>query len=113
MNIFLTSSVAMLCGAFGKGFGYSVTRRYDREGQSFYVSKRGNNPPPDGHWKFIVSCAYMAGHNLHIAEITVSGYELAAALEEAGLRTKMCAPIALMEYYTADRIVYMKETFNL
>ena len=103
----------MLCGSFGKEFGYSLTRRYQRLGQPLYVSKRGNNPPPDGHWKFIVSCAYMARHNLHIARIYVSGYELAAALEEAGLRTKMCAPIALMDYYDADRIIYMKETFNL
>ena len=39
--------------------------------------------PPDGHWRFILSCARLSRIGLHMSEVQVPGNELYEALYEA------------------------------
>ena len=85
MEIILSKQCEALTGSLGKGFGYSIQRRRDHEGRYHFYSQRSKwNVPPDGHLKFIFTCADLAQMGLHIADIRVSRDELVEAVEEAG-----------------------------
>lgn len=81
MEVILTQRCKSLTGELGSGFGYHIQRR-----KNGFFAKRNSKGvvPPDGHWKFIVSCAELAQLNLHIADIRVTRDELIKAVEEAG-----------------------------
>ena len=87
MEIILSKQCESLTGSLGKGFGYAIQKRTDHEGKTRFWSVRYSNRavPPDGHLKFIFTCADLAQMGLHIADIRVSAKELQEALEEAGL----------------------------
>ena len=80
MEVILTQRCKSLTGMLGNGFGYHIQRR-----KNGFFAKRNSKGivPPDGHWKFIVSCAELAQLDLHIADIKVTAGELDDALEEA------------------------------
>ena len=109
MEVILSKQCKSLTGSLGSGFGYHIQRR-----KNGFYSKR--NPkgivPPDGHWRFIVTCAGLANMRLHIADIRVSRDELCAALMEAGLG---CPPLAAIPASTlnARDILNLKSTFGL
>jgi len=82
MEIFLSKQCESLTGSLGRGFGYVVVKRGNR-----FFSQRCNNKvstPPNGHLRFILSCANLAQSKLHITDIRVSRCEFMAALIEAG-----------------------------
>ena len=86
MEIILSKQCESLTGSLGKGFGYSIQRRRDHEGRYHFYSQRSKwNVPPDGHLKFIFTCADLAQMGLHISDISVSAKELREAFEEADL----------------------------
>ena len=86
MEIILSKQCKALSGSLGKGFGYSIQRRRDHEGRYHFYSQRSKwNVPPDGHLKFIFTCADLAQMGLHISDISVSAKELREAFEEADL----------------------------
>ena len=81
MKIFLSEQCKSITGSIGRGFGYTIVKR----GKGFF-SQRCNhkvNVPPDGHWRFILTCAQLAQSKLHIADIKVDWFELQTALLEA------------------------------
>ena len=82
MEIILSNHCKSLTGSFVRGFGYHVQRR-----KNGFFAKRNSKGiiPPDGHWRFITTCAELAQNGLHIADIRVSHPELSEALSEAGL----------------------------
>ena len=87
MEIILSKQCESLTGSLGKGFGYSIQRRRGHEGRYHFYSQRSKwNVPPDGHMKFIFTCAELAQMRLHIADIRVSRKELSDALCEAGYK---------------------------
>ena len=81
MEVILSNQVESLTGSLGRGFGYSIQRQGDR-----FFAKRNSKGivPPDGHWRFIVTCAELAQAKLHITDIILPGWEIFGALEEAG-----------------------------
>ena len=81
MEVILTQKCKSLTGVLGSGFGYHIQRRKN----GFFSKRNAKGPiPPDGHWRFIVSCAELAKLNLHIADIKVSQTEVLTALRESG-----------------------------
>ena len=86
MEIILSKQCEALTGSLGKGFGYSIQRRRDHEGRYHFYSQRSKwYVPPDGHLRFIFTCADLAQMGLHISDIRVSAKELREAFEEADL----------------------------
>ena len=81
MEIILSNHCKSLTGSLGQGFGYFIVNRKGR----FYSVRSKHSVPPDGHWRFITTCAELAQNGLHIADIRVSHQELSEALSEAGL----------------------------
>lgn len=79
MEVILTQRCKSLTGTVGSRFGYFIVRRGDR----FFSQRSRHSVPPDGHWRFIVTCAELSKLNLHIADIKVTAGELDDALEEA------------------------------
>ena len=102
MRIILTKQCESLTGSLGRGYGYFIQRR----GAGFFSQRSKHQPiPPDGHWRFIVKCAEMAG-GLHIADIEVSEREMRAALDEAQLYG--FGPVGT---YNARRVLEAKQWF--
>ena len=80
MEIFLSSTCKSLTGTLGRGFGYYI--RSTKKGR-FFGQRSKHSVPPDGHWRFILTCAELAQAKLHIADIRVEWGELYSALYEA------------------------------
>lgn len=82
MEIILSNRVEAITGELGSGFGYHIQHR-----KNGFFTKRNSKGiiPPDGHWRFIVTCAKMAQNGLYLSDIQVSREEVQAALKEAGL----------------------------
>ena len=106
MKIILTQQCEMLSGALNKNFGYFIVRRKS----GFYSQRSKHSVPPDGHWRFILMCAELAGM-LHIADIIVSREELKQALYEAHGFVAM--QNLRLEIYHARDIINLKTTFGL
>ena len=79
MEIILSERCKSLTGNLGSGFGYFIVKRKGR----FYSVRSKHNVLPDGHWRFILTCAELAPNGFHIADIRVSREELKNALYEA------------------------------
>ena len=79
MEIILSERCKSLTGNLGCGFGYFIVKRKGR----FYSVRSKHDVPPDGHWRFILTCAELAKNGLHIADIRVTRDELKNALYEA------------------------------
>ena len=80
MKLILTSYCTSFTGTIQKGHGYAVQRR-----KSGFYGRRNTrgDVPPDGHLRFIIACAKLAG-GLYVADIEIDSIELACALKEAG-----------------------------
>ena len=81
MEVILTQRCKSLTGTIGSRFGYYI--RSTKTGR-FFSQRSKHNVPPDGHWRFIWTCAELTKINLHIADIKVSQTEVMTALRESG-----------------------------
>jgi hypothetical protein len=109
MQIILSKQCESLTGSLGRGFGYVIVKRGNR-----FFAQRGNHNvsvPPDGHWRFIVTCAQLAQSKLHIADIKVSREEVKKALYEA--RCFIAMQNLRKDFYHARDILNLKTTFGL
>ena len=81
MEILLTKQCESYTGTIGRGFGYYI--RSTKTGR-FFSQRSKHQVPPDGHWRFIVTCAELAQMRFHIADIRVAIDEVTNALHEKG-----------------------------
>ena len=107
MEIILSKQCESLTGSLGRGFGYFIVRR----GKRFFSQRSRHSVPPDGHWRFIVTCAQLAQSKLHIADIRVSREELKQAMYEA--RIFIAMQHLRKDLYDARDIINLKITFSL
>ena len=108
MQIILSPNCKALTGSIGRGFGYHIEhRKYG----FFGVRDAKGIIPPDGHWRFILTCAEIAHSNLHIADIKVKREEVKRALYEAHMFIAM--QNLGKDIYTANDIINLKITFGL
>ena len=108
MEIILSKQCESLTGSLGRGFGYYI--RSTKKG-SFYAQRSKHSVPPDGHIRFIFTCAELAQNKLHIADIRVSREELKQAIDEAYGFVAM--QNLRLESYNASDILNLKTTFGL
>ncbi len=108
MKIILSKQCESLTGSLGRGFGYHIQKR-----KNGYFAKRNSKGviPPDGHWRFILTCAQLAQSKLHIADIRVSREELKQAMYEA--RIFIAMQHLRKATYDARDIINLKTTFSL
>ena len=113
MEIIISKQCESLTGSLGNGFGYHIQRRTDLKGKTRFwgVRKSKGAIPPDGHWRFIRTCAEMAKGHLHIADISVKKEELYDALTEAN--HWIAARSLRLPLYNARDIINLKITFSL
>ena len=113
MEIILSKQCEYLTGSLGRGFGYHIQRRTENDGTIRFwgVRKSKGDVPPDGHWKFILSCVNLAQNKLQITDISVSRDEMMDALWEAGIRNAA-------DYIAANQrdfptVFHVDDIFNL
>ena len=109
MEIILSKQCESLTGSLGQGFGYFIVNRKGR----FYSVRSKHYVPPDGHWRFITTCAELAQNGLHIADIRVSHQELSEALSEAGLPLSGAPGVRPEKIYSSSDILTLKERISL
>lgn len=110
MEIILTKQCESLTGSLGRGFGYHIQRRK----KGFYAKRNTKGVvPPDGHWKFILTCANLAQSKIHITDVKVTNRELFEALREANLFSPAYLNWNNEETYNASDIINFKNVFNL
>lgn len=110
MEIILSKQCKALTGSLGRGFGYHIQRR---KNGFFAVRSSKGIVPPDGHLRFIVTCAELAKSGLHITDVKVSGKELEAAFVEAGLLHRAPYRLDSWKEYNAADILSLKECMGL
>ena len=115
MEIILSSTCKSLTGTLIHGLGYYI--RSTKKGR-FFGQRSKHDVPPDGHWRFIVTCAALAQSELHIADIRVEWEELQSALYEA--KCFSASEMVRRNYadknkvwYDARDILNLKTTFGL
>ena len=108
MKIILSQQCESLTGMLNSSLGYHIEHR-----KNGFFSKRNQRGivPPDGHWRFIVTCAELAQNKLHIADIRVSREELKQAMYEA--RIFIAMQHLRKDIYDARDIINLKITFSL
>ena len=108
MKIILSQQCESLTGMLNSSLGYHIEHR-----KNGFFSKRNQRGivPPDGHWRFILTCAQLAQNKLHIADIRVSREELKQALYEA--RIFIAMQNLRKDIYDARDILNLKITFSL
>ena len=114
MKIILSKNCESLTGSIGRGFGYHIQRRHDRQGHTqFYGVRQSNGSvPKDGHWRFVVACAELAKIGLHIRDIEVKTEEINNAIWEA----RWLGPVIRgrkKKVYNAADILQLKERLGL
>ena len=108
MKIILSKQCESLTGMLNSSLGYHIEHR-----KNGFFSKRNQRGivPPDGHWRFILTCAQLAQSKLHIADIRVSREELKQAMYEA--RIFIAMQHLRKDLYDARDILNLKITFSL
>ena len=108
MKIILSKQCESLTGMLNSSLGYHIEHR-----KNGFFSKRNQRGivPPEGHWRFIVTCAELAQNKLHIADIRVSREELKQAMYEA--RIFIAMQHLRKDLYDARDILNLKTTFSL
>ena len=114
MEIILSKQCESLTGSLGRGFGYFIVRR----GKRFFSQRSRHSVPPDGHWRFILTCAELAQNKLHIADIKIDWLELQTALYEAkrfiaSEQVRRNYADKCKDIYDARDILNLKITFSL
>ena len=116
MEIILSKQCESLTGSLGRGFGYFIVSRWSRKDVKYrYYSQRSRwDVPPDGHLRFILTCAILAQSKLHIADIRVSAKEFRQACKEAyRWYGDEVAKAEDTHKYNADDIMRFKLKWNL
>ncbi len=108
MEIILSKQCESLTGSLGRGFGYYI--RSTKKGR-YFGQRSKHSVPPEGHWRFILTCAQLAQNKLHIADIRVSREELKQAMYEA--RIFIAMQHLRKDLYDARDIINLKITFGL
>ena len=108
MEIILSKQCESLTGSLGRGFGYYI--RSTKTGR-FFGQRSKHSVPPDGHLRFILTCANLAQSKLHITDVQLSRDELKQALWEA--KHFIAAQNLKLEIYNARDILNLKTTFGL
>ena len=119
MEIILSEQCESLTGSLGRGFGYYIKTHRSKSGNIRFFSQRSKHQvPPDGHLRFILTCAQLAQNKLHIADIKLHWTELYDALYEAyhfvaadhvGTNGREAVKLT----YNARDIINLKHTFGL
>jgi hypothetical protein len=114
MEIILSKQCESLTGSLGRGFGYFIVGRWSGKDAKyrFFSQRSKHSVPPDGHLRFIFTCAELAQSKLHIADIRVAYQEVWNALNEA------CICVSILgvdppEFYNARDILNLKNTLGL
>ena len=115
MEVFLAPTCKSLTGTLGRGFGYYI--RSTKKGR-FFGQRSKHNVPPDGHWRFILTCAVLAQNKLHIGDIRIGWMELSDALYEAGhfvanRHVRQIGAKGAKTTFIAQDIINLKTTFGL
>lgn len=119
MEIILSKQCEYLTGSLGRGFGYHIQRRTENDGTIRFwgVRKSKGDVPPDGHWKFILSCVNLAQNKLHITDVKVTRDEVRAALIDAGIRNAADYIAVnkknLPSVFRANDVINLKNKYNL
>ena len=113
MEIILSKQCESLTGAISTDLGYFLVNRKGR----FFSQRSRHSVPPDGHWRFILTCANLAQPRLYLTDIRVPAWELADALHEAYhfiAERQVRANIDRgKNLYNAHDIINLKITFSL
>ena len=107
MEIILSKQCESLTGAISTDLGYFLVNRKGR----FFSQRSRHSVPPDGHWRFILTCANLAQTRLYLTDIRVKRDELSDALCEA--HHFIAATHLRLPIYTARDILNLKNTFSL
>lgn len=115
MEVILSNQCKSLTGSFGRGFGYHIQHRKN----GFFAKRNAKGIiPPDGHWRFIATCAELANMGLHICNIKIHWRELQTALYDA--KNFVASEQVRRNYadkckadYNARDILNLKTTFGL
>ena len=113
MQIILSNQCLSLTGMLDSSCGYYIRR--SRNG-NFYGQRSKGFVPPDGHWRFILTCAQLAQNGLYLSDIRLSSDELWDALYDAGHRLAADNVIKnelIKPRYNARDIINLKITFGL
>ncbi len=98
-----------MTGSFGAGFGYCIWPC----GQRFFGKRFSKGHiPADGHLRFIFACAELAQIGFALRDIELSGYELKAALTEAGFFASSLR-VDVDKMYIAEDVLKFKEENHL
>ena len=115
MEIILSKQCKSLTGMIKTDLGYYI--RSTKTGR-FFSQRSRHSVPPDGHWRFILTCAELAQNKLHIADIKIDWLELKTALYEAkqfiaSEQVRRNHVYKCKDLYDARDIVNLKITFSL
>ena len=113
MEIYLNPNTKSLTGILDKNHGYYLRTPWKSSGKLMSFAQRMPSAPPDGHWRCICDCAALAQQGLIITDIRVSGFELAEALSEAGMRRVVFMSIMMTCFYDAKDVLKFKRLCNL
>lgn len=116
MEIILSNQCESLTGSLGRGFGYFIVGRWSRKDVKYrYYSQRSRwDVPPDGHLRFILTCANLAQSKLHIADIRISAKEFRQACWQADRWYGHEVIIAKDSHvFNANDIMRFKQKWNL
>ena len=115
MEIILSKQCKYLTGSLGKGFGYHIQGRTDRDGKTRFwgVRQSKGEIPANGHLRFILTCAELAQAKLHITDVKVTNRELFEALREANSPSPAFLNWNNVETYNASDILNLKTKFGL
>ena len=118
MEIILTKECEALTGMLDRDYGYYIRRAPHKDGKVRFFGQRSKwSVPPDGHLRFILSCAELAQSKLHITDIRVPSDELMFALWKAGRETLgdyvFTEPDKFPKIFSAADIMNFKNEYNL
>ena len=89
MELILSPQIATLSGALSKSHGYYIRQSGDR----FFSQRKAKGfVPPDGHLRFIITCAQLTRGAIFLSDILISGSELIDAAREAGVTLPPLSP---------------------
>ena len=115
MEIILSPRCKSFTGTISRTHGYAIRRVGNRFFSQRTYSRRAT---PDGHWRFILTCAALAQAKLHIGDIRIEWEELRSALFEA--KYFIASEMVRRNYtdknkvhYDARDILNIKTTFGL
>ena len=113
MQVILSPNCTSFTGSIGRGFGYYIQARRNKRGRvTFHAARQARGyVPPDGHLRFILTCAEIVCAQLYFTNIVVKKSELYNALIEA--QRFIPAQNLRLDTYRARDIINLKTTFGI